>query len=113
MKARLALLVGSCCAIAASQVLAGSQTGKVKDVYVRDSDGLILVDLYGTASGHPACATQQYWIIPSESTDSGKRFLAMLIAAQLSGRTVAVRGKNTCSRWGDGEDIESIGLEDQ
>jgi hypothetical protein len=97
----------------ASHVIAGTQTGKVRDVYIRDSDGLILVDLYGTASGHPACATQPYWLIPRETTESGKRMLAMLLAAQLSGRTVVIRGKDTCSRWGDGEDIESVGIEGQ
>ena len=87
---------------------AGTQTGNIVDIYVRDSDGLLLVSLTGTASGHPSCATAAYWIIPSETTDTGKTLYATLLAAKLSGHSVTIAGKNTCTRWFDGEDIESV-----
>jgi len=113
MKACLALLFGGLCVIAVSPVIAGTQTGLVKVVYVRDSDGIILVQLSGTASDRPACAQQTYWVIPNEKSDSGKRLHSLLLAAQLSGRNVTIRGKDTCARWPDGEDIESVTLSGQ
>ena len=113
MKARFALMLASCCAIGVSPAIAGTQAGYIKDIYIRDSDGLILVDLFGTASGHPVCAQQPYWIIPNESSETGKRLLALLLAAQLSSRYITIQGKDTCSRWGDGEDIETVGMAGQ
>ena len=87
---------------------AGTQTGTVVNLFVRDSDGLIWVDVSGTASGHPSCATATYWIIPSETTDTGKTLYATLLAAKLSGHSVTITGKNSCTRWFDGEDIEVV-----
>ena len=110
MKVRLAVMLASLCAVAATPAIAGTQTGLVKDVYIRDSDGLILVDVFGTATNHPACALQTYWIIPNETTDSGKRLYAMLLSAQLAGRSVTIQGKDTCTRWPDGEDIDVVGV---
>lgn len=110
MKVRQAAMLASLCVIGAMQAIAGSQTGLVKDVYIRDSDGLILVDLQGIATLKPACALRSYWIVPNEKTDSGKRLYTMLLAAQLAGRPVTINGKNTCTRWGDGEDIDTVGL---
>jgi len=111
MKAFAALLLACCFASVVSPAIAGTQTAFVKDIYIRDSDGLIIVDLTGNAaSGHPACALQPYWIIPSENSETGRHLLALLIAAQISSRYVIIQGKNTCSRWPDGEDIESVGM---
>lgn len=110
MKACLALLLASVCFVAVSPAIAGQQSGFVKDIYVRDSDGLILVDLWGTASGHPTCALQTYWIIANESSETGKRLYAMLLTAEASGHPVTIIGKNTCNRWADGEDIDSVGM---
>jgi hypothetical protein len=110
MKIRRAALLASLCGVAATQVIAGTQTGLVKDVYIRDSDGLVLVNLSGTAALKPGCALRTYWIVPNEKSDSGKRLYAMLISAQLAGRPVTIKGKDTCTRWGDGEDIDSVDL---
>lgn len=110
MKILQAVMFASLCGVAAAQAIAGTQSGLVKDVYIRDSDGLILVDLVGTATLKPACALRSYWIVPNEKTDSGKRLYTMLLAAQLAGRPVTIYGKNTCTRWGDGEDIDTVGL---
>jgi hypothetical protein len=110
MKVLQAAMLASLCGVAATQTIAGTQTGLVKDVYIRDSDGLILVDLTGTAVLKPGCALRSYWIVPNEKTDSGKRLYTMLLAAQLAGRPVTIKGKDTCTRWGDGEDIDTVGL---
>ena len=113
MKTLLALIAASCCAVAAPAAFAGTQTGKIKDVYVRNSDGLILVDLNGFAapSGRPACAVgTSYWIVANENTDTGKRLYAMLLSAFASGHTVQIIGSDTCGRWPDGEDIDTVGM---
>jgi len=110
MKACAALMLASLSVAAVSPAIAGQQSGFVKDIYVRDSDGLILVDLWGTASGHPACALQPYWIIADESSATGQRLYALLLTAEASGHPVTIIGKDTCSRWPDAEDIESVGI---
>ena len=51
-----------------------------------------------------------YWIVPNETTDSGKRLFATLLAALISGHRITIHGKNTCTRWPDGEDIETVGV---
>lgn len=88
---------------------AGTQTGTITNLITRDSDGLVYVLLTGNSSGRPACAAgTQYWMIPNETTDSGKRMYASLLAAQMAGRIVIITGKNTCTRWNDGEDINQV-----
>ena len=111
MKLCLPLMLASCCAFALPAT-AGTQVGTVKDIFVRDSDGLIWVDLNGTASDRALCAqVTTYWMIPNETTDTGKRLYAMLLSAQLAGRVVTIHGKNTCDRWLDGEDIETVNFD--
>jgi hypothetical protein len=114
MKIRLAAaMLASLCAVATPAFAAG-QTGFIRDLYVRDSDGLILVDLFGPADFrvvHPACASQTYWVIPSETTESGKRLFATLLAALIAGEKITIYGKNTCTRWANGEDIDTVGVQ--
>jgi len=111
VKTYVALISAISCALAFIPAFAGTLTGYVKDVYVRDSDGLVFVDLIGTATGRPPCALgTSYWIVPNESTEAGKRLYQALLGAHLAGRVVAIQGKNTCDRWPDGEDIETVGV---
>ena len=118
MKLCVPLMLASCYALALP-AMAGTEIGTVKDLFVRDSDGLIWVDLTQVpGSGGPfgperaACAvTRTYWMIPNETTDTGKRLFAMLLAAQLGGRVVTIHGKGTCNRWPDGEDIETVNFD--
>jgi hypothetical protein len=108
MKVLPAAILASLFAIAAAPAIAGTQTGFVNYLSARDSDGVILVYLSGSATNHPACALEAYWIIPNETTDSGKRLYSMLLSAQLGGRSVMIEGKDTCTRWPDGEDINTV-----
>jgi hypothetical protein len=106
----------SACAIAAvipwTTSQAGTGAGTVANVTVRDSDGLTYVYLSNPPTGRPACAAStQYWMIPNENSEAGKKLYALLLAAQLSGRPVSITGKNTCVRWGDGEDINLVILQ--
>lgn len=87
---------------------AGQQTGQVIGVHVRASDGLIYFFITGSAAGRPGCATQPYWIIKNETSTTGRQQLAQLLAARASGATITVTGLNTCTRWGDGEDVDEI-----
>lgn len=90
---------------------ASSFTGKVAEIHVRTSDGLQWVVMAGIPSGRPACAaTQRYYMIRDEHSDAGKAQFAMLLSAQLGGRTVTVEGAGACTRWGDGEDIEGVAI---
>jgi hypothetical protein len=62
----------------------------------------------GTPSGKPACARVAYWMIRDENSAAGKRLIAALMAAKAAQRPIHVNGSNTCQRWPDGEDVESI-----
>lgn len=90
---------------------AGEGIGTVNSLIVRDSDGLVHVYLSTPPTSRASCAaTTVYWMIPNENSETGKKLYAMLLAAQLAGRPVNIVGKNTCVRWGDGEDIQSVSM---
>ncbi|APA67322.1 hypothetical protein [Janthinobacterium sp. 1_2014MBL_MicDiv] len=87
---------------------AGEQSGKVLNLIVRSSDGMIYFEMENKATGKPACATHSYWIIADEKSTTGKQQMAMLLAARVSGQVISVYGTNTCTRWSDGEDVSGI-----
>lgn len=100
-------------AIMSTFSLAGVQTGKVDTLYAR-ADGLHVVTLKGGTSKNssPTCATADYWIIKDEDSTYGKSQFSQLLAAKLAGKSVTINGLNTCTRWGDGEDISYIVIND-
>jgi len=105
-----AMMLASLCAATVTPAIAAKHTGFVQNLYVRDSDGLISVDLTGGSDfldTHP-CGTRYTWVVPDETTDSGKRFFATLLAALISGNKITIQGKSTCTRSSEGEDIESV-----
>lgn len=90
---------------------AGSQTGKVTNIIVRQSDGLHYFYMSGTGENRPDCAASHtYWMIKDENSTVGKTQFSMLLTAYASGRTITVAGTNTCTCWGDGEDVNVIQL---
>ncbi len=95
------------CSISLS-AFAGEQSGKITRLWVRSSDGLHYFILEGTGTNKPACARNSYWMIRDENSQSGRDQFAMLLSAFASGQRINVSGRNTCLRWGDGEDVESI-----
>ncbi|QNM98929.1 hypothetical protein H9L41_10415 [Chitinimonas koreensis] len=88
--------------------LAGSQAGQITKLIVRASDGLIYFFLDGTPTGRPTCADAPYWMIKNENSNVGKQQLATLLAARAAGQPVAVTGTGACTRWSNGEDVDSI-----
>lgn len=105
---RSALLLGLL-ALGGNAHAAGQVQGTVKYLIQRASDGLAYVVINGTPTGtRPACATGSYWMIANESSEAGKKQFAMLLAAYASKSVVQITGMNTCTRWPDGEDIETI-----
>jgi hypothetical protein len=95
--------------VLSSTAFAGTQFGNVSYVVVRSSDGLVYFTVGGDAKvGAPSCATVSYWIIRDENSNAGKQQYAMVLAAQASGKRLSVVGRNTCARWGDGEDVDYI-----
>jgi len=94
--------------IFSSAAFAGTATGQVTKITVRSSDGLILFFVSGPSSGSPACARYSYWLIKDENSGTGKRQVAMLLAARATGQSITVYGTGACSRWFDGEDVDAI-----
>jgi len=88
-----------------SSALAGSVVGRVAYLTVRASDGLVYVNMDVPATGQPPCATNPYFVLTNENTDTGKKQFAQLLAAKLTGQTITITGANACTRWPDGEDI--------
>lgn len=96
-----------------TQSHASEVEGTVKYIKVRASDGLHWIEINGTATPRPACASNfRYYAIRQEQTDAGKAQLAMLMSAFLARRKVYLRGAHSCVRWGDAEDIEAVELID-
>jgi hypothetical protein len=106
--AQLLLLVSL--SFSAVPCFAGTQQGFITAIYVRASDGLIVFHVSGTPQNKPGCAQLNYWIIRDENSTAGKQQLAQLLTAHALGSTVTVYGANTCTRWPDGEDVETIEL---
>jgi hypothetical protein len=103
------ILVALICMAVSSLCVAGNQGGVVADIFVRASDGLIYFDMSGGPKvGSPGCATFSYWIIRNENSIVGQQQYQLLLAAQANQRTITVVGSNTCARWSDGEDVDSI-----
>lgn len=97
------------CLFLSTNVYAGTQLGTVGYIIVRASDGLVYFTLKGDAKvGSPSCARNSYWMIKDENSNSGKFQYSMVLSAQASGKTIRVTGMNSCTRWGDGEDVNSI-----
>jgi len=95
--------------LAGTSVLASTHTGKIKKLYVRASDGLVYFNLDTSApNDKPACATKSYWMIKDENSEAGKKQYSMILAAHAAGREITVSGTGECTRWGDGEDVDSI-----
>lgn len=107
------IIFGMLALLLTSSSFAGTQVGTVKTIMVRESDGLIYFILNGAAkTGSPACAGLGYWILKNETSLAAKQQYAMILSAQLTGKTVTVEGANACTRWPDGEDVRGISLND-
>jgi len=83
--------------------------GQVVSIKVRD-DGLHWIMVKGERTEKPSCARYDYMMIKDENAAYGKAQLSLLITALTSGKAVTVWGENTCTRWGDGEDINTVEL---
>ncbi|AQT61094.1 hypothetical protein [Cellvibrio sp. PSBB023] len=87
---------------------AGEQTGKVSQIVVRGSDNLHYFFLEGSSSNKPVCAKHTYWMIRDENSIAGKTQISLLLSAQAQQKTIRVVGSGSCTRWGDGEDVDAI-----
>jgi hypothetical protein len=88
---------------------AGEQTGTVKDVRVRATDGLHWFYVEGVETNKPECSSEAgRWMIKDENSTAGKSQMSILLTAFASGAQVKVYGTGTCDRWSSGEDVNSI-----
>jgi hypothetical protein len=91
--------------------LAGEQTGQILDIRV-SSTTLInptQVLLSGIWWARPSCATNGYWAVDTD-TVVGRNFLATLLTAQVTGRSVTLFGLNACNLRADMETVVQIHL---
>jgi hypothetical protein len=90
----------------------GSQSGTITQLALRQSDGLVLFTLSGTAVNKPACgASTPYWVIKDETSVIGKQQAALLLSAHLTSATVNVIGNGTCERYSATEDVDLLYVE--
>lgn len=94
---------------------ASTYEGVVQLINIRETDGLVWVNIDGTRSSDtPDCGKYHgYMVIKNEKGDTGKRQVAALMLAQATGQKVKIDGTNTCTRWPDGEDIEIVQIQKQ
>ena len=89
---------------------AGEQKGVITQLNAR-YDGVHWVRLSGVHNNRPGCAVNQtYWMVKDENSQAGKTQISMLMSAYMKGEVVMIDGLNTCTRWGDGEDIATVTL---
>ncbi len=108
----LLLLLTSIISFFSQQAFASDAIGKVDWIITRN-DGFTAVWLKNVTSigTKPACATIAYWIIKDENSEAGKKQYAMLLSAKMSDVFIRIYGNDTCTRWGDGEDILAVRIE--
>jgi len=85
------------------------QTGNIKSIQAL-ADGRIMVFMVDERSEKPDCATYPYWFIADENSTAGKTQLSILLAAHSAKRKVTITGSGQCTRWVDGENINSVEL---
>lgn len=107
---RLLVLTSLCMSVV--PCFAGSQRGVITHLLVWASDGVVYFYLSGTPKDRPSCAQAwHYWMIKDENSTAGKQQLMQLLTAYALGTPITVYGTNTCIRWADGEDVDTIVLE--
>ena len=87
---------------------AGHADGQIVAIRSRSSDGLVWINVTGPRVNKPACALYDYMMIRDENSETGKKQFAMLLQAHATGKRVVVYGTGNCSRWGDGESIDTV-----
>lgn len=106
-----AALIFALCALAPT-AHAGVGTGKVLDVTLRSADGMLLVKVT-THSTPPSCVGWYHTFVkPYDGSPASKAFLAMLLSAQTSGKSVRVTGKGSCFAGTAAEEISELNLGD-
>jgi len=105
----LAAAVGAAASLTSTATMAGTNYGTVTKVSVRE--GLVYFTLSGAPLGRPGCAANTtYFMVKDENSAVGKQHMAILMTAQVTGRSVWVNGTNACTKWPDGEDLREIAL---
>ncbi|WP_045825407.1 hypothetical protein [Teredinibacter turnerae] len=92
-------------------VFSGSGAGKVRIEHIGDWNGKSLLFFYTDSHiSAPDCNTYAHrWVIDL-STDEGKAQYSLLLAAQMSDKTVNVGGKANCNLWDNSETVHWVGF---
>ena len=91
----------------------GDLTGTIASIlYWQPTPNIVFININGTTTGAPPCATQTYRMTIDISTPAGKAAHTSLLASKLMNpaASVALGGSNTCTLYGDTEDMKYIYL---
>lgn len=89
---------------------AGSGTGKVVDVTLRTHDNLLLAKV-DNHNSPPACVGWYHTFAKQyDGSASVKALYAMLLSAQVSGRTVLISGTGACLAGTGAEEIQEMNI---
>ncbi|WP_156970549.1 hypothetical protein [Andreprevotia chitinilytica] len=106
------ILIGLMFAFCFLVAQAGTTSGTIQYIDIRQSDGLIYFMINGVNAGRPACAVMPYWMLGNinNNTPTVKQQLALLMQAAATGKMVNITGKGICGLWSDGEDVNDVQL---
>lgn len=110
LKKCVAIVLALCLLSTSAQ--AGVGTGKVLDVTLRSQDGMLLVKVT-THNAPPGCVGWYHTFVkPYDGSPTSKAFLAMLLSAQTSGKSVRVSGTGGCFAGTAAEEIAELNVGD-
>jgi hypothetical protein len=94
------LLVAMVASLATTAHAAGSipaPGSHITAINISNSSDVVYFTVDGTVTGQPACATLTKTFAFDITTDKGKAYLSVLIAAELSGKLIRATGTGTCT----------------
>jgi hypothetical protein len=82
--------------------------GKITALYTVRS-GYMFVEMNGTRTTVPTCATLTRWVI-NLSSAGGQTIASSILSAQAQGRQISIIGTGDCTDWFDSESIDNLSI---
>lgn len=99
-------LIGIFILLLSFHAYSGTATGKIID-YATNKFNIFSFALDVPETSKPACNTANRYAV-STSTQAGRDVMSSIVNAKNVNLTVSVSGLNTCTAWGDSEDVNVI-----
>lgn len=84
-----------------------TQVSSFGSTNLKGQSGTFMVYVSMPIAGAPACATVSRFAV-NPGTDAGRAQIATILAAQATGRSVALYGLGVCDLWGDTESLDGL-----